>query len=190
VRKLIIQELVSVDGYVAGPDGDLGFFESVTDYSQVDQDNLRILADVDTVLLGAETYRMFVQYWPTADETVAKTVNTLPKVVFSATLDEAPWGDWEAARVVRGDAAEEVAALKRQPGGDMMLWGSLSLARSLIRAGLLDELQLRVIPVAVGEGRKLFPGDLNRLDLELTEARPYDSGIVSLHYRPRRPPAA
>ncbi|MFG1941890.1 dihydrofolate reductase family protein [Nonomuraea sp. NPDC048826] len=190
MRKLIIQELVSVDGYVAGPDGELDFFESVTDYGQVDRDNLRILANVDTVLLGAATYRMFVQYWPAADETVAKTVNTLPKIVFSATLDAAPWGGWEAARVVRGDAAEEVAALKRLPGQDLMVWGSLSLARSLIRAGLLDELQLRVIPVAIGTGRKLFPDDLHQLDLELAEARPYDSGIVSLHYRPRRPASA
>ncbi|MEV0590598.1 dihydrofolate reductase family protein [Nonomuraea cavernae] len=186
MRKLIVQELVTVDGYAAGPDGELDFFESVTDYSQVDQDNLQIMENVDTVLLGAATYRMFVEYWPTADETVATSVNTMPKLVFSSTLDKAPWGDWEPARVVRGDAAEKVAELKREPGGDIMLWGSLSLARSLIRAGLLDELQLRVIPVAVGAGQRLFPGDLGRLDLELIEAKPYSSGITSMRYRPRR----
>ncbi|GGO72196.1 hypothetical protein GCM10012289_39680 [Nonomuraea cavernae] len=186
MRKLIIQELVTVDGYAAGPDGELDFFESVTDYSQVDQDNLQIMENVDTVLLGAATYRMFVEYWPTADETVARSVNTMPKLVFSSTLDKAPWGDWEPARVVRGDAADKVAELKREPGGDIMLWGSLSLARSLIRAGLLDELQLRVIPVAVGAGQRLFPDDLGRLDLELIEAKPYSSGITSMRYRPRR----
>ncbi|MFI0357309.1 dihydrofolate reductase family protein [Actinomadura sp. 9N407] len=185
MRKLIVQELITVDGYVAGAGGELDFFESVTDYSEVDRDNLQLLENVDTILLGAATYEMFVQYWPTADETVAKMVNALPKLVFSSTLDKAPWGDWQEAQVVRGNAADKVAELKRQPGKDIMLWGSLSLARSLIQAGLLDELQLRVIPVAIGKGLKLFPDDLGRLDLQLTEAKPYASGITSLHYRPR-----
>lgn len=186
MRKLVVQELVTVDGFVAGPGGELDFFESVTDYSEVDRDAVRHLETVDTVLLGAATYRMFVEYWPTADEPVANVVNSLPKLVFSATLDKAPWGDREEAQIVRGDAAQAVTALKERPGKDIMLWGSLSLARSLIRAGLLDELQLRVIPVAIGSGLKLFPGDLGRLDLELIEVRPYISGVTAMHYRPRR----
>jgi dihydrofolate reductase len=186
MRRLIVQELVSVDGYAAGPGGELDFFESVTDFEQMDRDNLRIMEGVDTVLLGANTYREFVEYWPTADEMVAEMVNTVPKLAFSSTIDEAPWGDWEPARVVRGDAATEVAALKEQPGRDLMLWGSLSLARSLIGAGLLDELQLRVLPVALGDGLNLFPDGLRRLDLELVETKPYESGVVATHYRPRR----
>ncbi|TDD39741.1 reductase [Actinomadura sp. KC06] len=190
MRRLIVQELITVDGYVAGPDGELDFFDSVSDYSHVDRDNLQILEDVDTVLLGADTYRMFVQYWPTADEPVANTVNTMPKLVFSSTLNEAPWGTWQPAEVVKGDAAAKVADLKRQPGKDLMLWGSLSLARSLTRAGLLDELQLRVVPVAIGSGEKLFPDDLGRLDLELIEGKLYPSGIISTRYRPRRTPGA
>lgn len=185
MRKLIVQELITVDGYVAGPGGELDFFETVSDYSHVDRDNLRLLEDVDTILLGAATYRMFVQYWPTADETVANVVNTLPKLVFSSTLERAPWGDWPAAQVVHGDAVENVTALKRRPGKDIMVWGSLSLAGALTRAGLLDELQLRVIPVAIGDGRNLFPDDLGRLDLDLVEAKPYPSGITSMHYRAR-----
>ncbi|WUI00306.1 dihydrofolate reductase family protein [Spirillospora sp. NBC_00431] len=185
MRRLIVQELVTVDGFVAGPDGELDFFDSVSDYSHVDRDNLQLLEDVDTVLLGAATYRMFVQYWPTADETVATAVNTMPKLVFSSTLEEAPWGDWAPARVVKGDAAAKVADLKRQPGKDILVWGSLSLAGSLARAGLLDELQLRVVPVAIGDGRRLFPDDLGRRDLDLVEASPYPSGIISARYRPR-----
>ncbi|TDB87082.1 reductase [Actinomadura sp. KC216] len=184
MRRLIVQELITVDGYVAGPQGELDFFDSVSDYSHVDQDNLQILEDVDTVLLGADTYRMFVQYWPTADETVATMVNTMPKLVFSSTLDEAPWGTWRPAQVVKGDAAAKVADLKRQPGKDIMVWGSLTLARALTGAGLLDELQLRVVPVAIGDGLRLFPQNLGRLDLELIEAKPYPSGIISTRYRP------
>jgi hypothetical protein len=90
-RRVIVQELVSVDGFVAGPSGELEFFEAVSDYSEVDQDNLSILDQVDTILLGTTTYRMFVEYWPTAaDELMADVVNSTPKIVFSSTLDRAP----------------------------------------------------------------------------------------------------
>ncbi|WP_020670811.1 dihydrofolate reductase family protein [Amycolatopsis nigrescens] len=186
MRKVILQEIVSVDGFAAGPQGELGFFDAVDDYSEVDQDNLRILAEVDTIVLGAETYRLFVEYWPTADdEPVAKSVNAIPKLVFSSTMDSAPWGRWPAARVVRGPATDEIAALKRKPGGDIMVWGSISLAQTLLQAGLVDEIQLRVCPVLLGRGRRLF--DDAPAGLELIEAKPYRTGMVSLRYlRPGR----
>ena len=184
MRRVIVQELVSLDGYAAGPDDELDFFETVTDYSEVDADNLELLEDVDTVLLGAQTYRLFADYWPTAEgEPVAKAVNTIAKVVFSATLDSAPWGRWDPARVVGADAIDEVARLKQEPGGDLIVWGSLSLAQSLLRAGLVDVLQLRVLPIALGRGRPLIPPELGSLRLRLVEAKPYRSGIVSLTYQ-------
>jgi dihydrofolate reductase len=184
MRRVIVQELVSVDGFAAGPDGGLDFFESVTDYSEVDRENLEILQAVDTILLGAATYRMFVDYWPTAKgEVVADAVNTIPKLVFSSTLEQAPWGSWAAAEVVGGPAADTVSERKRRPGGDLMVWGSLSLAQTLLGAGLVDEIQLRVIPVAIGRGRPLFPQDVGTLGLNLLEAKPYRSGIVSLRYQ-------
>lgn len=185
MRRLIVQELVTVDGFVAGTEGDLTFFESVSDYSEVDRDNLQILEEVDTILLGANTYRMFVDYWPTADdEMVAQAVNTLQKMVFSSTLQEAPWGEWAPAQVVADDAVGVVTDLKQQEGKDIMVWGSLSLVRSLIGAGLVDDLQLRVCPIALGRGTGLFAGEGGPLGLELAEAKPYDSGIVTLRYRP------
>lgn len=183
MRKVILQELVTLDGFAAGTDGELDFFESVADYGEVDRDNLRILEDVDTIVLGAATYRMFVEYWPTADdEPVAKAVNTIPKVVFSSTLDRAPWGDWSEARLVRGSATEELASLKEGPGKDIMVWGSLSLAQSLLGAGLIEEVQLRVCPIALGKGTSLFTDETSALQLRLLEAKAYDSGIVSLRY--------
>jgi dihydrofolate reductase len=182
-RRIIVQELVSVDGFVAGPSGELEFFEAVSDYGEVDRDNLSILSEVDTILLGRETYRLFVDYWPTAEgELVADLVNSTPKVVFSSTLDHAPWGRWEPARVLQGSAVGHVRRLRREPGRDMMVWGSISLARSLLGAGLVDEIQLRVIPTMVGHGRTLLTEDTGRLDLTLLEAKPYASGIVSLRY--------
>jgi dihydrofolate reductase len=185
-RKVIVQELVTVDGFAAGPGGELDFFDAVPDYTEVDRDNLAALQQVDTILLGAATYRMFIEYWPTAEgEPVAKAVNTIPKLVFSSTLEAAPWGDWPEAQVVRGPAVDEVAALKERPGGDVMVWGSLSLARSLLAAGLVDEVQLRVCPIPLGAGLRLFTEETAHVGLELLEATPYSSGIVALRYATR-----
>jgi dihydrofolate reductase len=185
MRKVIVQELVTLDGFAAGSDNELDFFESVADYSEVDRDNLQALQNVDTILLGAATYRLFVEYWPTAeDELVAKAVNTIHKIVFSSTLDSAPWGSWPEARLVHGNATDEVASLRQGPGKDIMVWGSLSLAQSLLGARLVDEIELRVCPIVLGNGRRLFTDTTTGLQPELLEAKTYKSGIVSLRYRP------
>ena len=184
MRKVILQELVTVDGHAAGPNGELDFFDVVTDYSEVDRDNLEVLKRVDTILLGARTYQMFVEYWPTAEgEPVAESVNTIRKTVFSSRLEEAPWGSWDAARLVRGSAADHVAVQKQRSGNDLIVWGSLSLAHSLLNANLIDEIELLVCPIVLGHGRRLFPEEIRPLSLELTEARPYGSGITRLRYR-------
>jgi dihydrofolate reductase len=186
VRKLIVQELVSVDGMAAGPNGELDFFDAVSDYSGPDTDNLTILDTVDTVLLGSVSYRMLSEYWPTAEgEIVAERVNSISKIVFSGSLAEAPWGRFEPATVVAGGAADEVRRLLAQPGGDIIVWGSLTLARSLLSAGLVDTLHLLVIPVVIGRGRPLLTEGLG--SLTLLEAKPYPSGIVSLRYAVRKP---
>jgi dihydrofolate reductase len=182
-RRVIVQELVTVDGFVAGPSGELEFFEAVSDYGEVDQDNLSILGQVDTILLGSRTYRLFVDYWPTAEgELMAEFVNSTPKIVFSSKLDRAPWGRWEPARVRKGSAVDHVRQLRHEPGRDVVVWGSISVAQSLLEAGMVDEIQLRVIPIMVGHGRTLLTEHSGRQDLTLLEAKPYASGIVSLRY--------
>lgn len=181
MARLIVQELMSVDGYVADESGSVEFFDAASDFDEVDHDNLAMVAQVGTLLLGRKTYQQFVRYWPTADaEIMADAVNALPKVVFSSTLHRAPWGDGEAD-VVSGPAEAHVAALTSGRAGDLLVWGSISLAQSLLRAGLVDELQLRVLPIVLGGGRSLT-GDLDTRTLELLEAKPYRSGIVSLRY--------
>jgi dihydrofolate reductase len=190
MRKVLVQELMTLDGFVAGPNDELDFFESAGDFSEVDRANLKQLEGVDSVLLGAATYRMFVDYWPTPQsegEIVAEMVNTIPKVVFSSTLDRAPWGSSPEARLVRGNAVDEVTSLKQGPGKDIIVWGSLTLAQSLLGAGLIDEVQLHVCPITLGEGRRLFTGDAARLNLQVLEAKTYDVGdVVTLRYRPER----
>jgi dihydrofolate reductase len=181
MRRLIFQEYVTLDGYAAGVDDELDFFETVM--PQPDDDNLELLERVDTMVLGARTYRLFVDYWPTAtNEGVAPKLNALRKVVASTTLDSAPWGDWEPAEVVT-DAVEAVAALKREDGKDLVLWGSITLFHDLLAAGLVDEIQLRVCPVLLGAGKPVFPAGTS-LGLHLIEATPWATGGVLLRYEP------
>ena len=189
MRRLILQEWVSLDGYAVDGGGSLDFFpESETDrYS--DRDQLAFLDSVDTILLGRKTYELFVDYWPTAttdQEIIAERLNSLPKLVFSNTLSEAPWGVWPSARVVRGDAVTEIGRLKAQDGEHMVLWGSLSLAQDLIAADLIDEYHLQVCPTLVGGGRPLFPSRQAYASLERVNVRTYETGVVFLHYEPRR----
>jgi dihydrofolate reductase len=179
MRRLIFQEFVTLDGYAAGPGDSLDFFSTVTD--QRDDDNLALFESVDTMLLGATTYRLFVDYWPAAMDGLAPRLNELRKVVASTTLSSAPWGEWEPGEVV-SDAVAAVTALKAEEGKDIVLWGSISLFHSLLTAGLVDEVQLRVCPAVVGGGKSVFPS--GQFSLELIEAAPWATNGVLLRYAP------
>lgn len=189
MRKVILEEWISLDGYAADKEGKLDFFPSSDTDKVSDRDQLEFLESVDTILLGRKTYALFIDFWPTATtdkEVVADRLNELPKIVFSNTLTEAPWGKWKPARVVRGNAVDEIRRLKAQGGKDMVLWGSISLAQDLIAADLIDEYHLQVCPTIVGGGRAMFP-DLSRYaNLQRTEVRTYDTGVVFLSYAARR----
>jgi dihydrofolate reductase len=187
VRKVVVQEFVTLDGFAAGPGGELDFVAgSSSDPTRGPfvEDQLEFIATLDTILLGAVTYRMFAEYWPeqtVETQGIADALNSTPKVVFSKTLESAPWGDWEPARVVSGSAREEVRRLKEEAGGDMVVWGSLTLAESLMRDDLVDEYFLWVCPVVLGRGKRLFADLLDERWLKLTETKVYD-GVVSARY--------
>ncbi len=180
-RRLIMQQLVSIDGFVADADGGTGFFDTVADYSEVDADNLEVLGDVDTILLGRVTYEMFASYWPTAaDEPAARLVNDAEKFVYSTTLASAPWGD-RTLPVIASDPVHHVRDLLRGPGGDVVVWGSLSIMQALLDADIAHELQLRVLPVTLGDGVRLpAPPEVRRYSL--VDTRPFRCGIVGLTY--------
>lgn len=132
------------------------------------------------------TYRGFAEFWPTATtdtEIIADKLNATRKVVFSQSLERAPWGKWDEADVVSNSAVEEISKLKQQPGKDMVMLGSISLAQSLMKDRLIDEYQLRVCPVVLGKGRRLFPDDIATLDMKLLETKTYETGLVLLHYQ-------
>jgi dihydrofolate reductase len=189
MRSLILEEWLSLDGFAADNHGKLDFFPASNTDKFSDRDQLGFLDSVDTILLGRKTYELFVDFWPTATtdkEIIADRLNSLPKVVFSNTLSEAPWGKWRPARVVRGDAVAEVRRLKAQQGKHMVLWGSISLAQALVAADLVDEYHLQVCPTIVGGGRPLFPSLERYANLKRVNVRSYDTGVVVLHYQPQR----
>ncbi|GAA1798602.1 dihydrofolate reductase family protein [Agromyces neolithicus] len=187
--RLIVEQVVTADGYAADPDGGIGFFEALLrpdEHGHVDLNDAEQLAYVsqaDAILFGATTYRMFADYWPGVDpevEHVGELVNRLPKFVVSNTLTEAPWGDGRI-EILPGDGAEQAAALKER-FGTVIVWGSLVLTDALFTAGLVDELHLRVVPVLLGAGRSFTPSDLGDRQLELAGITPKAGGVVSLRY--------
>ncbi len=181
--RIVAQQIVTVDGFAADVHGGLEFFGDGSDWEQIDRENETWLGGVERILLGARTYRLFVEYWPTATELLAERINTIPKTVFTSTLDDAPWGEWAPADVERRDPAEAARQLRASGSADLVLWGSLTLFGSLLAAGLIDEIQLRVLPIVLGRGTPLFD---RPCDLALTGARTYDGGIVVLSYAPAR----
>jgi len=188
MRKVVVQEFVTLDGFAAGPEGDLDFVQGASSgdptSGELVDDQLAFISTVDTILLGATTYRMFSAYWPeqtVETQGIADALNATPKVVFSRTLESAPWGDWEPARVVSSSAGEEVRRLKEEEGGDMVVWGSLTLAESLMRNDLVDEYRLWVCPVVIGRGKRLFADLLDERWLKLVETKTYD-GVVATRY--------
>ncbi|CCH88680.1 Bifunctional deaminase-reductase domain protein [Modestobacter italicus] len=174
VRPVVLYQLLSVDGVAEEPgDWVLDVDEEVFAHLG------RVIARQDDVLLGRGTYDYWAGYWPTSDvEPFAAFINGTPKHVLTSTPLTQPWSNSTA---VHDPAVGYVTALKQRPGGDIGVHGSTTLARALLAAGLVDELQLVVAPTIAGSGRRLFEaGDLRRLDLRDVARTP--TGILLLHY--------
>ena len=184
MRKLIVQQWVTVDNIAAEEDDGLSFVSgepfSETTNPAFKASVMGLIDSVDTMILGANTYNQSRGYWPYADEQgeYGKKLNNLTKVVASSKLDDAPWGDFPAATVTR-DPAATIRELKEQSGKDLWLWGSLTLMRSLLDAGVVDEVRMLVCPSSRGKGTHLFE---DRRNLKLVEAAPFDNGVVLLRY--------
>lgn len=187
MRKVILQEFVTLNGLAAGQDDSVDFVPASTAGDQsFGQRQMGFIDSIDTMLLGRVTYKMFAEYWPKVtageDKPFADKLNALMKIVFSQTIDRAPWGAWDDAAIVRSGAAKEVAKLKQQSGKDVVIWGSISLAQSLMKEGLIDEYQLIVCPVVLGRGKPLFRDNVDPLDMTLLNTRSFDRGTVLLAY--------
>jgi dihydrofolate reductase len=184
MRKLIVQQWVTVDNIAAEEDGGLSFVTgepfSETDTSAFKTSMMGFINSVDTMILGANTYNQSKDYWPNADEQgeYGEKLNNLTKFVASSKLADAPWGNYPAATVTP-DPAATIRELKAQSGKDLWLWGSLTLMHSLLDAGVVDEVRMLVCPASRGTGTRIFE---DRRELKLVEATPFENGVVLLRY--------
>ncbi len=184
MRKLIVQQWATVDNIVAEENGGLSLvtvqpFASNTDKAFM-ASVMGFIDTVDTMIIGANTYAMSKDYWPTATDQgeYGEKLNNLTKFVASTKLQEAPWGHFPAATVTQ-DPIATVRELKLQDGKDIWLWGSLTLMKSMFEANLVDEVQLRVCPTSRGKGTRLFT---DTRALKLIEAKAFESGVVLMRY--------
>jgi dihydrofolate reductase len=178
MRRLFVSNIMSLDGFFEDLSGKFDWPVVEEEFFSYAREMLR---SVDTILFGRLTYLHMAAYWPAAPrDEIADQMNGLPKVVFSRTLERA---DWSNSRLVRGDAAEEVARLKRQAGRDLVILGSASLASSLLQANLIDEYRVILQPLLLGRGNPLFKSIEGRIRMKLTGTRVLGTGVVMLYYQ-------
>ena len=183
MRRVILSNLVSLDGFMSGPNGEIDWFTGIAD-NEFESYAVDLIGSIDTMLFGRVTYELMASYWPSAkpetdDPRIIDAMNDTRKVVFSKTLDKVTWKN---SRLVRGDAAEETAKLKQQPGGDMVIYGSGEIVSALAKRGLIDDYRIFVAPIVLGRGKPLFNGLESSFRLKLLETRPFRSGLVALRY--------
>jgi dihydrofolate reductase len=184
MRKLVVFNHVSLDGYFTDANGDMR-------WAKADDAESRAFAESNAsnggeLLFGRRTYELMAGFWPTPmahahHPVVSERMNSLPKVVFSRTLDKATWNN---TRLVKGDPAAEVRKMKQESGDGMAILGSGSIVAQLAQEGLIDEYQIMVGPIVLGKGRSLFDGVQRRLNLRLTNTRTFGNGNVLLCYEP------
>lgn len=187
MRRLIMWNLMTLDGYFEGPEAwDLSFHEYAWG-EELRRFSLEQAAEVGALLFGRATYDGMAAHWTTTTGEIAQFMNAVPKYVFSRTLESA---DWNNSTLVKGDTAEAVARLKEEPGKDLFVFGSADLSATLIRHGLFDEYRIGLVPVTLGEGNLLFKPGSEPLTLELLQSRPLSDRCLLLRYRPAAVPAA
>jgi dihydrofolate reductase len=171
---------ISLDGYLASDRQHPGM--AVPEDPELVSWKLDRVAKAGAHLMGRMTYLEMAAYWPRSEHAYAAPMNDIPKIVFSGTLREA---SWPTTRIASGDLAAEIAAIKDEPGPDVMVHGGASFAAALAARGLIDEYCLVMQPVAVGRGQALFAELPAAMRLELIEARSFECGVVVHIYRPR-----
>ena len=183
LRKVIVFNMLSVDGYFEGLNRDINWHNVDGEFNDFAIEQLNTAG---TLLFGRVTYQLMESYWPTPDclqddPIVAGLMNQIPKFVFSKSLKSA---NWQNTTLVKGDAAEAVARLKELPGKDMFVFGSGELASYLAQHDLIDEYRLIFSPIVLGQG-KFDVQELNeRIQLKLVNSRVFSSGNVLLYYQP------
>ena len=186
MRKVIVFNHVSLDGYFVNANGDMSWAKSDHNDAEWNAFVEENASGGGVLVFGRITYDLMAGFWPTpmAMEmmpVVAEGMNSLPKVVFSRTMDQASWNN---TTLVKGDIAAEIRKLKHEPGESMAILGSGSIVSQLAQEGLIDEYQMVLNPIVLGKGRTMFDGINEKLKLKLTKTRAFGNGNVLLCYEP------
>jgi dihydrofolate reductase len=179
MRRVVLSMMISLDGYIAGPELDLDWM--ISPDPEREAEHLAFIDSVDTILIGHGVYHDMVRYWPSATGEFADRVNAMPKLVVSTTAEELTWQNARQL-FVDGDLPGSVAELKTTAGKDIVLYGGVRLAQDMAGQGLVDEYRLVVTPVALGEGHPLFAPGAPRQRLSLRETQPFPSGALLASY--------
>jgi dihydrofolate reductase len=186
MRRLIVFNSISLDGYFVDQKGDMSWaHNNSAEFDAFVEENAK---GGGVLVFGRITYDLMVSFWPTPMASqyypvVAERMNALPKVVFSRTMDKATWNN---TKLVKGDIATEIRKMKQESSVDMVIMGSGNIVSQLAHEGLIDEYQIVVIPVVLGKGRTMFEGAKERLRLKLTKSRIFDNGNAFLCYEPAK----
>lgn len=184
MSRVVVFNSVTLDGYFVDLNGDMSWaHKNDPEWNAFVADN----ASGDCVLVfGRITYELMASWWPTPPALqsmpeVAERMNSLPKVVFSRTLNQAAWNN---TKLVKNDLAAAIRKMKQQPGDDLVIMGSGSIVAQLAQEGLIDEYQIALHPIVLGKGRTMFDGVKRKLNLKLTTTRTFANGNVFLRYEP------
>jgi dihydrofolate reductase len=183
--RIVVTEFISLDGVVEDPGGSEDFKYGGWSFAfdRGDEGNkfkLDETMDADALLLGRVTYEGFAAAWPSRDGEFADKFNNMRKYVVSSTLSDP---EWTNTTVLEGDVVEEVRKLRQEPGGDVVVHGSVQLAQTLIDNDLVDELRLMVFPVVLGAGKRLFGETGDKKTLRLTDSKTVGEGVAILVYQ-------
>ena len=186
MRKLVVFNSVTLDGYFTGMNGDFSWARKDNSDAEWNAFVAENAGGGGQLLFGRITYELMASYWPTPiaiknDPIVAGRMNSMPKTVFSRTLDKVSWNN---TKLVNGDLASEIRKMKQEPGAGMAILGSGSIVSQLASEGVIDEYQVVVNPVVLGKGRTMFDGIKEALTLKLTKSRTFRNGNVLLCYEP------
>ena len=182
--KIVISENVSLDGVIEDPAGDEGFRHGgwvgrITDREELAKVTLDEALGTEALLLGRRSYDWLAARWPSRSGELADRLNSLPKYVVSSTLQDPEWNN---STVLNGDVVNEVSKLKHELDGEIVVPGSFQLLRTLIEHHLVDELRLKIYPVVLGDGERLFGETSDKKPMRLVNAQTLDDGIAFLTY--------
>jgi len=183
MRKIIVSNLISLDGYYAGPNGEIDWFVNIAD-KEFEEYSVNLINSVDTMLFGRITYELMESYWPNAkpendDPRIIEAMNNYHKIVLSRSMEKV---NWKNSILINGEASDEAAKLKQKPGKDIVIYGSGRVVKSLMGKNLIDDYRIFVYPIILGNGKRMFGKFDQRLNLKLVDTRKFKSGLVLLHY--------